>query len=284
MRIFVTGGTGFLGSHFLKKAYASSHRAAAIRRPGSQPRIPLDMQPTWLDGDLEKDWTSELAQCRTLVHFAAAGVPPRKAEWPELFDVNVRQSVQLWHRAIAAGVKRLIICGCGSEYGKAGERTDFIKVELAPEPADAYAVSKVAATMAAMSLAVEKKVEVIVLRPFEVYGDGQPETCFWNSLRKAAVAGEDFAMTPGEQIRDFIAGEKVAEAFVNAIVRNDLKPGEPKIENVASGRPQTLRAFAEHYWTIFGAKGRLKVGARPARPDEVKRFIPAVRTDAPMWL
>ena len=56
--------------------------------------------------------------------------------------------------------------------------------------------------MAALSLAIEKKIEVIVLRPFEVFGEGQHESLFWPSLQKAALAGEDFAMTAGEQFRD----------------------------------------------------------------------------------
>jgi nucleoside-diphosphate-sugar epimerase len=284
MKIFVTGGTGFLGGHFLNQAHGGGHRAVALRRPGTTPRVSLPHEPAWLEGDLAGDWSNELSQCRALVHFADAGVAPRKTDWPELFDVNVRQSLQLWHRAVAAGVKRLVICGCGSEYGKTGERVDYIKPEMALEPVDTHAASKAAATMAALSLAIEKKVELIVLRPFEVFGEGQQESLFWPSLRKAAVAGEDFAMTAGEQFRDFISGEKVAEAFANALVRSDLRPGEPKIENVGSGRPLTLRAFAEHWWTVLGARGRLKIGARPSRPDEVKRYIPAVRADAPMWI
>jgi len=284
MKIFVTGGTGFLGGHFLNQAHVAGNRAVAVRRAGSVPRVALAHEPIWLEGNLDADWTNELSQCRVLVHFVDAGIPPRKPDWPELFEVNVLQSVRFWRQAVAAGVKRLVICGSGWEYGRSGERADYIKTEMAPEPSDAHAASKVAATMAALALAVEKKVELIVLRPFEVFGEGQPETCFWPSLRKAAVAGEDFAMTAGEQIRDFIPAEKVAEAFVNALVRNDLRPGEPKIENVASGRPQNLRSFAEHWWTVLGAKGRLKVGARSARPDEIKRYIPAVRAEAPMWL
>ena len=284
MKIFVTGGTGFLGGHFLNKAHAAGHRIAAVRRPGSQPRVTLAHEPTWLEGELDADWTGELSQCRILVHFADAGMVPGKAGWPELLDVNLSKSLRLWQQAAAAGVKRLVICGCGCEYGRAGERVDYIKTDTPLEPLDPHAASKAAASIAALALAVEKQIEVIVFRPFEVFGDGQPETAFWATLKKAAVAGNDFSMTPGEQIRDFVSAEKVAEIFVAAAVRTDLKAGEPKIENVGSGRPQTLRSFAEHWWTVLGAKGRLKVGVRTARPDEVKRFVPAVRADAPMWI
>jgi nucleoside-diphosphate-sugar epimerase len=284
MKIFVTGGTGFIGSHFLKKLPAAGHRAIALRRTGSTPRIPLPQEPIWIEGKLDGDLSNELSQCRILVHFAAAGTNSQSADWDELFDVNVRQSLHLWRQAVKAGVKRLVICGCCSEYGKTGERSHFVPADAPLEPTNACAASKAAATMAAFALAVEAKIELIVLRPFDVFGEGQHESNFWASLRKAAVAGEDFAMTAGEQIRDFMPVEKVADIFIAALTRNDLRPREPKIENLGSGKPLKLREFAEGQWTLMSAKGRLKIGARPYRPEEVMRYVPVVLKDRLTWI
>ena len=52
MKIFVTGGTGFIGSHFLKTALAAGHEVIAIRRLGSQPKFPVDGQIQWIDANL----------------------------------------------------------------------------------------------------------------------------------------------------------------------------------------------------------------------------------------
>ncbi|HZF02489.1 MAG TPA: NAD(P)-dependent oxidoreductase [Methylomirabilota bacterium] len=284
MKIFVTGGTGFIGSHFLEKLPAANHRGVALRRPGGAPQIPLSQEPIWVEGKLDGDWSGELSQCRALVHFAAAGVNSQQADWDELFDVNVRQSLNLWRQAVKAGVKRFVICGSCFEFGKTGERSHFIPADASLEPTNAYAASKAAATMAALALAAETKIELIILRPFDVYGEGQHESKFWPSLRKAAVAGEDFAMTAGEQIRDFIPVEKVADIFIASLVRNDLRPGEPKIENIGSGIAQNLRSFAEGQWTLMSAKGRLKIGARPYRPGEVMRYVPVVQKDRLTWI
>jgi nucleoside-diphosphate-sugar epimerase len=278
MKIFVTGGTGFIGSHFLKAAMAAGHEITALRFGGLNPPIQLPGDPVWLDGKLDDDWSRELSQCAALVHLAAAGVSPLKVSWEEYFEVNVQQSLNLWRRAAKAGVKRLIICGSCFEYGKSGERYEFIPVDAPLEPTSAYAASKAAATMAALAFSMEESIELLVLRPFHVFGEeGEAGTRFWPSLRKAAQEGEDFAMTMGEQVRNFVPVQIVADTFVAALTRSDLQAGKPRIENVGTGKPQTLRAFAEFWWRQWNAKGRLKIGALPYRDNEVMRYVPEIK-------
>jgi len=276
MKIFVTGGTGFIGSHFLPAALQAGHEVTALRLPGDKPKVPSTAQPEWVDGSLADDWQGRLAGCQALVHLAAIGVSPQQADWDELFKVNVQQSLKLWLQAAKCGLNRFVICGSCFEYGKSGERYDSIPVDAPLEPTNAYAASKAAATMAALALAVEKRIELIVLRPFQVFGEGELESRLWPSLRKAALAGEDFPMTAGDQVRDFIAVEQVAEAFVAAITRTDLRSGAPRIENLGTGQPQTVRAFAGHWWKQWGAKGKLLVGAVPYRNNEVMRYVPQI--------
>lgn len=275
MKIFVTGGTGFIGSLFLKQALAARHEVIALRLPGERPKIPpATTQPEWVEGSLADNWSHQMLSCEALVHFAAVGVSPQTASWDQLYAVNVQQSLNLWLLAANARVKRFVICGSCFEYGKSGERFKFIPADAPLEPANAYAASKAAATVTALAFAVEKQIELIVLRPFHVFGEGQHESNFWPSLRKAALAGEDFPMTAGEQMRDFIPVEAVANVFAGALSRTDLRPGEPKIENVGTGKPQTLRGFAEFWWKQWNAKGKLEIGALPYRPNEVMRYVP----------
>jgi len=265
MSIFVTGGTGFIGGHFLRAALTAGHAVTALRRPGSRAHVSLQSEPQWVEGQLRDDWSSTLRHCDALVHFAAVGVSPQKAGVKELFDVNVQQSLGLWWGAAEAGLKRFVICGSCFEYGQSAERYDFIPADAPLEPVTAYAASKAAATMAALALAAEKHVELIVLRPFHVFGEGQHEENFWPSLRQTAKAGKDFPMTPGEQVRDFVPAEDAAAAFVRALTRADLKPGKPIVENVGTGRPQTLRAFAEHWWREWRAAGNWRGAVSPER-------------------
>ena len=78
MKIFVTGGTGFIGGHFLKQSIAAGHEVLALRRGRSKTRVPLPWEPAWLEGDLDADWSKKLSQCAVLVHFAAVGVSPQR--------------------------------------------------------------------------------------------------------------------------------------------------------------------------------------------------------------
>ena len=274
MHIFLTGGTGLIGSHFLQLALGEGHEITALRRPGSLPRIELPLQPRWIEGSLEDDWSDVLGACDAFVHLAAHGMDLKVGEWLQCFRWNVSASLKLWLAAAEAGVRRFVIAGSCFEYGRSGEHYDFIPVSAALEPTAPYHSSKAAASMAALGLAVEKNLELIVLRPFHVYGPGEPAHRFWPSLRRAASAGEDFPMSEGRQVRDFVPVQQVAASFLKSVVRDDLKEGIPVIENVGSGLPQTLLSFAEGEWKAADATGRLLPGTVPMRASEVVRYVP----------
>ena len=276
MKIFITGGAGFIGSHVVKQSLAAGHAVAALRLQGEQAKIPLPSEPEWVVGSLASDWRKHFVGCDAVIHLAASGVNIQNLDWKQLFAINVEQSLNLWLGAVEAGVKRLVICGSCFEYGRAAERYKYIPSDASLEPTGPYHASKAAATMAALALAVEKNLELALLRPFHVFGEGEAPARFWPSLRKSALCGEDFPMTTGEQVRDFVPVETVAAAFVSALTRTDLQPGNPRIENIGTGRPQTLRAFAEHWWQIWGATGKLLPGALPYRSNEVMRYVPQV--------
>ncbi|MDA0265664.1 MAG: NAD-dependent epimerase/dehydratase family protein [Cyanobacteria bacterium] len=276
MKLFVTGGTGFIGSHFLMVALQAGHEIYALRQASSQPRLLLPLQPTWLEGKLTDNWSHTLDKCDALVHLAAAGVDPVFSDWQTIFSVNVSQSLGLWLQAKQAGVKRLVVCGSCSEYGYSGEQYDFIPTTAPLQPTNAYAASKASASLAVIGFSVQMGWEVVLLRPFHVYGEGEADYRLWPSLRSAALAGEDFPMTAGEQVRDFMPVEQVAKHFLWACERSDIQPGKSMIENLGTGNPQTVRQFAEFWWSHWHATGQLLFGKIPYRANEVMRYVPLV--------
>ena len=68
MKIFVTGGTGFIGSHFLRQALAKDYDLICLRRPGSKTRIPLEIDPAWVEGSLDDDLIEEIKGCDVFLH------------------------------------------------------------------------------------------------------------------------------------------------------------------------------------------------------------------------
>lgn len=289
-RFFVTGGTGFLGSHFLELSSKEGFEVHALRRRKRQAKGSVKEEPiqvsdrtfqyaanlTWHEGTLTDDWSTVLQQCDTLVHFAAVGVSPQVASWEELFQVNVLDSLKLWTTAANAGIRRFIICGSCFEYGVSGTQYEFIPPDAPLLPTTGYGASKAAASVAAIGLAQERNLEMLILRPFHMFGLGQHGKNFWPSLYQAAVAGTDFPMSPGEQVRDFMAVKDAATAFLDASLNAPLAGGKPIVSNLGSGRPQTLYNFAAHWWEIWKAPGQLRVGALPYRPGEVMRYVPAL--------
>jgi UDP-glucose 4-epimerase len=278
MRIFLTGGTGFIGSHFLQHALANGHDVFALRRPGSATRIPLLRQPHWLDGALTDDWGDILSDCDSFLHLASSGVVLNSNNWIECFQINVMDSLQLLQQSISAGLKRFVIVGSCFEYGHSGERYAAIPVSAPLEPTTAYGASKAAATMAALALASEYQLNMVVVRPFHVYGDGEASQRFWPTLVSAAMSGNDLRMTSGSQVRDFQPVTDVVQQLLSWLQNSQLKPGKPVLVNLGTGRPQSLLDFARQEWERLGAKGEILPGALEHRHDEVWRYAPMVGT------
>jgi nucleoside-diphosphate-sugar epimerase len=278
VKLFLTGGTGFIGSHFINQATAAGHEIIGLRRtPESTSRIGLHQEPAWIDKTLEEVVPADMAGCETVVHLAAhsANVPYDRIE--ACIHHNVTAPLVLFRAALEAGINRFIVAGSCFEYGLAGERYDLIPPDAPLEPTASYPASKAAASIAFQAFAREERASLLILRIFQVFGEGEAETRFWPTLRRAALAGENLPMSEGKQIRDFIRVEDVAKAFVSALERQDLEPGQPLVENLGSGAPRTLASFAHAEWKRLGATGRLLPGAIPMRKTEVMRFAPLIR-------
>lgn len=69
---------------------------------------------------------------------------------------------------------------------------------------NSYTASKAAASIALLQWAAEHQVSLDILRLFHVFGEGEPESRLWPSLRRAAMASANFPMTAGGQVREFL--------------------------------------------------------------------------------
>ncbi|QNJ30620.1 NAD dependent epimerase/dehydratase family protein [Synechococcus sp. PROS-9-1] len=274
MNICLTGGTGFIGSHFLKQALAAGHSVRAIRRSSdSQPRIKIYQQPDWFNCQLDQVKANELQGCDVLVHFAAHSVQYPFDSLTNCLRWNLIAALELFEQARRAGIRRFVVAGSCFEYGRSGERYKEIPIDAPLEPINSYAASKAAASIALCQWAEEYQLGLNLLRVFHVYGEGEAETRFWPSLRRAALAGSDFPMTAGEQIRDFIKVEKVAHAFLKKAENMSNNDGV-NVYNLGSGKPRSLLSFAQGYWAGWNAKGSLIEGAVPYRESECMRYAP----------
>ena len=274
MNIFVTGGTGFVGSHFLRAACAAGHTIVALRRPDSSPRFALDVDPSWVEGPMDGDYSRYLGGVDVFVHLASHTPNPPYAPLHECLYWNVYAPLNLARQAHDSGVRHFLIAGSCFEYGRAAARLHTVSTATPLEPEHSYATSKAAASVAFAGLAREQHLRLKILRIFQVYGEGERETRFWPSLRRAALNGEDFKMSPGEQLRDFVPVESVATQLVDHLDFSKSVPGTPTVHHICSGQHQSLLSFAEYWWRRWDATGRLIPGAVPYRQDEIMKLVP----------
>ena len=276
MRVFLTGATGFVGSHVVDALHARGHEVVALRRPGSRSRVPPAREPRWIDGALDDVPGDAFAGIDAVMHLASHTPNPPYDTLERCLYWNVQASIAMASRAVAAGVRRFVVAGSCFEYGASAARYDAIPVDAPLEPALSYPTSKAAAAVAFLGLARQEGLQLQLMRLFQVYGEGEAPTRFWPALREAARTGRDFPMSPGLQVRDFVAVEDVAAQLADALDFDGVAPGRPRIAHVASGRPCTLIDFARHWWARWGATGRLLPGAVPMREGEVMRLVPAM--------
>lgn len=276
MKIFLTGGTGFIGSYFIDSAISSGYDLKCLRRPGSKAKINYKILPDWIDGELEDDYTNIMMDCECFVHMLACGVSPQIATKEDLKKINITQSFKLIQSGLLAGIKKFLIIGSAHEYGKSGRRFKYIPPDAPLEPISDYAKSKVGLYKLLKEFVVEQNLKMIYTRLFNVYGLGQHNQNFWPSLREAAISGRNYSMTSGEQIRCFSPVEDVAKMLIDLLDFSDTKPGNLNVKNIASGPEQSLKNFAEYWWGNFGAKGQLNIGSLPYRKNEIMRFVPLI--------
>jgi nucleoside-diphosphate-sugar epimerase len=277
MNIFLTGGTGFIGSYLLRLLGTTDHKVTAIRRCSSRPCIDIGRDPLWLVKEMNSLEPIDFTGIDVLVHLASIGVSPKTATLRDLLYWNVSVMANILEMAHTAGVRRFILAGSSAEYGIGGDRYDFIPIDAPLLPTSPYAASKAAGFIVANTFAIDKTIELHYLRIFSAYGEGQYIKNFWPSLRAAALNGEDFPMTPGGQIRDFMPVERVVEAFLTSIEGIcGVQNGVPFVANVGSGNPMSMLEFAEQCWAEWGAKGKIIAGAIPYRPNEPMRVVPKI--------
>lgn len=275
MKIFVTGATGFIGAHFVNQAISEGHEVIGLRRTEkSSPRTRLMREPIWINKSLDELNETDFSGTDCLVHLAAHTPNFPYDTLENCLYWNLQVPIAMTRSAHRAGVTNFVVAGSCFEYGRSGEKFEFIPTDAPLEPTSSYPVSKAAASIAFKYLASELGLKMSIHRIFQVFGEGEAESRFWPSLKKAAQAGKNFPMTEGKQIRDFVPVEFVASHLLEATSSRETKPGVCIVKNVGSGDPLSLRQFAEKWWQHWGAIGNLQFGAVAQRPNEIMRFVP----------
>lgn len=248
MHLIVTGATGFIGRAVVKTALAQGHAVTALARDVAKAESLLgthadlnivpckDIADGFPAGILKGD--------DALVHLAWAEVG--KYTDPSNLLGNLEPQYHFIMQAVEQGLRNITVAGSCLEYGL---QEGAARESNATMPVTFYGLAKKTLhDMLALSLPQDARLKW--LRYFYVYGPGQRPGAVIPQLLRALEAGEEtFNMSKGDQVRDFVHVDTVAENTVRIALQNDVTG----IINIGSGTGLRVDALVE---TILKEKKR----------------------------
>ncbi len=255
MKIFLTGGSGFIGKKFIKEAISAGHTIYAVTRKKRKKKKNL----VWLQGSLDDDWIEYLKKSKVLVHMAAAGVN-KQIGLEASIETNILKPHKLLINAINSKCLNWVIIGSASEYGKQARLKKPLTNKTIEMPETNYEVTKNLFTKLSIFLSKKYKIKCRIMRLFNVYGDGENKQRLWASMKIAAKKNKDFKMSEGKEIRDFINVDKVAKVILNSIDFKIKNKSFPQVWHIASGKPTTVKSFALKNWKEYKTKRKILFG------------------------
>ncbi|HEY5143140.1 MAG TPA: NAD-dependent epimerase/dehydratase family protein [Solirubrobacteraceae bacterium] len=261
MRVLVTGGSGFIGSHVVDKLRDAGHTPVIYDRLPSPFHTKGDVDT--VIGELDDLATLERAMddCQAVMHLAAAADVNIVAKEPlDSEACNARGTVTVLEAARQAGVERVVYASTIWVYtGESGQKVD----EDSPlgMPNHLYTASKLAGEMYCRSYHELYDLETTILRFGIPYGPRARPAAVIPAFVNKALAGEPLTVAGGGlQSRRFVYVEDLAEGCVRG-----LEPvAANRIYNLVSDESTTIVQIAELVQELVAPVDIEDVGARTA--------------------
>ena len=243
MKILVTGASGFIGNYVVAELLRHGHTVIATSRDQAKAQqfewlskveyIPCDLNV------MSDSLFRFFQQPDLLIHLAWEGLP----NYRDLFhlEVNLFSNYRFLKNMIEHGLKSLVVTGTCLEYGV---QNGALEEDLETKPNNLYALAKDCLRKFLEQLQTKIDFDFKWVRLFYTHGKGQNRNSVLSQLDRALEYGEtSFNMSGGEQLRDYLPVEKVAEYIVKIAMQNRLHG----IINCCSGKPISIRGLVENY-------------------------------------
>jgi UDP-glucose 4-epimerase len=276
MRILITGGSGFIGSHLVEhfQGRAEVHVLDNLR---TGYRANLDgFACTFHEGSiLDRGLVdSAMKGVDQVFHLAAlVSVPESMAKPQETVDINVTGLLNVLESARHAGVRKLCFASSAAVYG---ENPHSPKTEdMTPDPRSPYAITKLDGEYYCDLYNREKWLETACLRFFNVFGPRQdPGSAYAAAVPifvRKALAGEPLTVFgDGEQTRDFI----YVKDIVGALAHLAATPGATGVFNAGYGKSATINEIAQRILAEIGSSTEIQHA--PVRAGDIRHSCASV--------
>jgi UDP-glucuronate 4-epimerase len=277
MRILVTGGAGFIGSHLVERLLSDGHNVAILDDLNDfyDPKIKranisdVAKEITVHDVDLrDADKVAKLFQKEkfgAIFHLAArAGVRP-SIQQPQLYyDTNVAGTLHLLEGARASGVERFVFVSSSSVYG-AAKKLPFSEDEHLTQTLSPYAATKIAGEFLCSTYSHLYKIRIVALRYFTVYGARQRPDLAIHQFTRKIHAGEPIdQFGDGTTRRDYTYIDDILQGTLAA-----LKYDGPMFDVFNLGESDTIQ-LKDLVAAIEKALGKkAKINRLPEQPGDM---------------
>jgi dTDP-6-deoxy-L-talose 4-dehydrogenase (NAD+) len=262
MRILVTGATGFIGRHVVDYLFSlDKHElitTAAANKEEAESLCPVLKNTVYISKNLneeEENYYSFLKKPDCIIHLSWEGLP----NYNELFHIerNIPANFYFLKNMIQNGLSDITVAGTCFEYGL---QNGCLNEEMPSAPVTAYGLAKDTLRKFTELLHSKHNFNLKWVRFFYLYGQGQGKKTLWGQLEEAAKNNQnEFNMSLGEQLRDYISVNQAAEYISRIALQNDITG----IINCCSGKPISVRRFVEDFFKERGIDIKLNLGYYP---------------------
>lgn len=220
MKILVTGGAGFIGSHVNKLLLEQNHTVNVVDNLSRSNKQFLDSRVNFIEANINNQAKLEeiLPGIDVVIHMASFIEVSESVENPVLFtENNILGTVKLLNAMKNTNVKKIIFSSSACVYG-IPTKTPIVETDPLGQQENPYGLTKVAMEQFCMLYHKLFGFDVTILRYFNPYGEGElhiPETHAIPNFIKAVLAKKAVPLYwKGEQIRDFIYIKDLALAHI----------------------------------------------------------------------
>lgn len=228
MKVFVTGGAGFIGSHVNKLLLEEGHQVTAVDNLSKGHQDSIDPRVNFHQISLENQVELEkiLPGHDSVIHMASFIEVGESVKQPvEFAENNIVGTVKLLEAMKKTQVKKMIFSSSACVYGKP-TKVPITEEDPLGEQENPYGITKVTMEEFCKLYHTLHGFDVTLLRYFNPYGPGElhePETHAIPNFVKAAISKQPIPLFwKGEQVRDFIYIDDLAEAHVLALTLTGL--------------------------------------------------------------
>jgi UDP-glucose 4-epimerase len=284
MRVFVTGGAGYIGSVCVEELLQARHELTVYDNLSEGHASAVDPRAVFIRTPFSNE--ASLAQAiqdakaEVVIHFAANALVGESMMNPgKYFRNNVANGILLLNAATAAGVKKFIFSSTCAVYGLP-ERVPMTE-DLPPRPINPYGESKWLLERTLPWYQQILGIECVALRYFNAAGASQNygehhrvETHLIPNVLKVALGqaphceiyGTDYPTPDGTCIRDYIHVVDLAQAHIRA-----MAPGLSGIFNLGNGNGYSVREVIQTCQKVSGTC--IKTLEKPRRPGDPPRLV-----------